>query len=150
MRAPTLPRSVVTFPAAATLVFALAGFASCNKSDQAAGPTTCCDQPKIPAGVAGFTVVRDEVTGPTDGQDVKLHVARETHVLRATLADTERRLRSSGFVRIHRSRLVNWARVREFVADADHDPQVVLQNGVKVPASASYLRELQQKLASLR
>jgi hypothetical protein len=75
MRAPTLPRSVVTFPALATLVFALAGFASCNKSDQAAGPTTCCDQPKIPAGVAGFTVVRDEVTGPTDGQDVKLHVA---------------------------------------------------------------------------
>jgi len=75
MRAPTLPRSVVTFPAAATLVFALAGLASCDKSDQAAGPTTCCDQPKIPAGVAAFTVVRDEVTGPTDGQDVKLHVA---------------------------------------------------------------------------
>jgi two-component system LytT family response regulator len=84
------------------------------------------------------------------GDYVKLHVARETHLLRATLADTERRLRSSGFVRIHRSRLVNWARVREFVADADHDPQVVLQNGVKVPASAGYLRELQQKLAPLR
>ncbi len=38
-------------------------------------PTTCCDQPKIPAGIPAFTVVRDEVTGPTDGQDVKMHVA---------------------------------------------------------------------------
>jgi hypothetical protein len=74
MRAPTLPRSIVTFPAASLLV-ALASLASCNKSEQAAGPTTCCDQPKIPAGVPAFTVVRDEVTGPTDGQDVKLHVA---------------------------------------------------------------------------
>jgi hypothetical protein len=75
MRAPTLPRSVVTFPAAASLVVALAGLASCTKGEQAAGPTTCCDQPKMPAGVPGFTVVRDEVSGPTDGQDVKLHVA---------------------------------------------------------------------------
>ena len=73
MRAPTLPRSVVTFQAASLLV-ALVSLASCNKSEQA-GPTTCCDQPKIPPGVAPFTVVRDEVTGPTDGQDVKLHVA---------------------------------------------------------------------------
>jgi hypothetical protein len=73
MRAPTLPRSVATL-SAATLLATLAG-ASCTKSEQPSGPTTCCDQPKVPPGIPGFTVVRDEVTGPTDGQDVKLHVA---------------------------------------------------------------------------
>jgi hypothetical protein len=76
MRAQPLPRSVaptIAIPAVCLLA-ALAGLASCTKSEQS-GPTTCCDQPKVPPGVPGFTVVRDEATGPTDGQDVKLHVA---------------------------------------------------------------------------
>ncbi|HXU04556.1 MAG TPA: hypothetical protein VN903_26520 [Polyangia bacterium] len=72
MRAPTLLRGVVAIPALG--LFALLSVA-CPKSEQSTAPTTCCDQPKVPAGVPGFTVVRDEVTGPTDGQDVKLHVA---------------------------------------------------------------------------
>jgi len=74
MRAQPLPRSVVLFKAF-ILLGAIACAASCTKSEQPTGPTTCCDQPKIPAGIPAFTVVRDEVTGPTDGQDVKLHVA---------------------------------------------------------------------------
>src|SRR5262245_4415636 len=40
-----------------------------------AAPTVCCDQPKIPPGVPAFTVVTDDATGPSDGQDVKLRVA---------------------------------------------------------------------------
>jgi len=74
MRAQPLPRSVATFQAF-ILLGAIACATSCNKTEQPSGPTTCCDQPKVPAGVPAFTVVRDEVTGPTDGQDVKLHVA---------------------------------------------------------------------------
>jgi hypothetical protein len=66
------PRSVVTIPAAMLIA---AAALSCSKSEPASGPTTCCDQPKIPAGVPAFTVVRDEVSGPSDGQDVKIHVA---------------------------------------------------------------------------
>ena len=75
-----LPRSVVahslvfqvSFVGAA--VTALLSLSSCQ-TEKPAGPTTCCDQPKIPAGIPAFTVVRDEVSGPTDGQDVKMHVA---------------------------------------------------------------------------
>jgi hypothetical protein len=73
MRAQPLPRSVVTFPIF-SLLAAMACVVSCTKSEPT-GPTTCCDQPKIPPGIPAFTVVRDEVSGPTDGQDVKLHVA---------------------------------------------------------------------------
>ena len=65
-------RSVVSISAAMLIA---AAALSCSKSEQASGPTTCCDQPKIPAGVPAFTVVRDEVSGPSDGQVVKLHVA---------------------------------------------------------------------------
>ncbi len=62
-------------PLLAAAAVALVGLASCQNDNKPAGPTACCDQPKIPPGVPAFTVVRDEVTGPTDGQDVKLHVA---------------------------------------------------------------------------
>jgi hypothetical protein len=72
MRSHPLLRSIMVFGGAA--LAALLVLPSC-KTEQPAAPTTCCDQPKIPAGIAAFTVVRDEVTGPTDGQDVKLHVA---------------------------------------------------------------------------
>jgi two-component system, LytTR family, response regulator len=80
------------------------------------------------------------------GDYVKLHAGQEVHLLRATLADMERRLAPAGFVRIHRSRLVNWQRVREFTADRDHDPVVVLRNGARLEASPACLRELQRQL----
>ncbi len=67
-----LPRSVVVLGGAA--LAALLSISSCS-TEQPAAPTTCCDQPKIPAGIPAFTVIRDEVSGPTDGQDVKIHVA---------------------------------------------------------------------------
>jgi hypothetical protein len=38
--------------------------------------------------------------------------------------------------------------VREFSADRDHDPVVVLRNGTRLDASPACLRELQQKLDS--
>jgi hypothetical protein len=72
MRSQKLPRSVVVL--AGVPLAALLSLSSCQ-TEKPAAPTTCCDQPKIPAGVPAFTVVRDEVSGPSDGQDVKLHVA---------------------------------------------------------------------------
>ena len=46
-------------------------------TEKAAAPKACppdCDQPKIPAGVPAFQVVKDDVTGATDGQDVVIRV----------------------------------------------------------------------------
>jgi len=80
------------------------------------------------------------------GDYVRLRVGTETHLLRGTLGDMERKLKAQGFVRIHRSRLVNWQRVREFVADREHDPVVTLKNGVTLEASPAYLRDLQRRL----
>jgi hypothetical protein len=69
---PWFPRPVASLALAAA-VCSLA--ATACKTEQASAPQTCCDQPKIPPGIPAFTVVRDEVSGPSDGQDVKLHVA---------------------------------------------------------------------------
>ena len=80
------------------------------------------------------------------GDYVRLRVGQETHLLRGTLTDMERKLKPEGFVRIHRSRLVNWRRVREFVADREHDPVVTLVNGVRLEASPAYLKDLHRRL----
>ena len=48
--------------------------AACNTNTTPAAKA-CCEQPEIPAGVAPFTVVADEATGPSDGQKVILRVA---------------------------------------------------------------------------
>jgi two-component system LytT family response regulator len=82
------------------------------------------------------------------GDYVRLHVGRDIHLLRATLGDMERKLEAAGFVRIHRSRLVNWERVQEFTADRDHDPAVVLRNGTRLQASPALLREVHKRLES--
>lgn len=81
------------------------------------------------------------------GDYVRLRAGGDLHVIRGTLADMERRLTPAGFVRIHRSRIVNWRRVREFVMDRDHDPHVVLEDGTRLVAGANHLRELRQRLA---
>ena len=43
---------------------------ACEQKGQ--GPKPCCDQPDIPAGVAKFEVVADDVSGPGDGLKVML------------------------------------------------------------------------------
>ena len=82
------------------------------------------------------------------GDYVRLHVGAESHLLRATLTEMERKFTPEGFARIHRSRLVNWERVREFSADPDRDPVVVLKSGARLVASQACLKDLMQRLDS--
>ncbi|HEV7606912.1 MAG TPA: LytTR family DNA-binding domain-containing protein [Steroidobacteraceae bacterium] len=82
------------------------------------------------------------------GDYVRLHVGQEVHLLRATLAEMEQKLEPEGFARIHRSRLVNWKRVREFVADRERDPVVVLKNGTRLAASHGCLKDLEKRLGA--
>jgi two-component system, LytTR family, response regulator len=82
------------------------------------------------------------------GDYVRLHVGAETHLLRATLAEMERRFTPEGFVRVHRSRLVNWERVREFSEGPERDPVVVLKTGARLAASQGCLKDLMQRLNS--
>jgi hypothetical protein len=54
-------------------IFAALAGAACKK-EAAEGPQRCCTQPDIPPGVPKFTVVADDVSGPSDGQKVMMRV----------------------------------------------------------------------------
>jgi DNA-binding LytR/AlgR family response regulator len=63
------------------------------------------------------------------------------------LTEIERRLAAAGFARIHRSRLVNLARVKEFRPLSRGTSIVVMRNGTRLDASYSCLREIQERAA---
>ena len=59
----------------------------CNseKAEQARACPPDCDQPKVPAGVPGFKVGKDEVKGATDAQDVTIRVVLKQKTKRADI-----------------------------------------------------------------
>lgn len=78
-----------------------------------------------------------------------LHVGERSHLLRRSMADLERDLDQRMFCRIHRSAIVNIARVRELRLDANGEYEVVLQNGVVLRMSRSYREQLQKRLTAV-
>jgi two-component system LytT family response regulator len=80
------------------------------------------------------------------GDYVRLYVGQQAHLLRSTLTEMEQRLKPEGFARIHRSRLVNLDRIREFNTVSATELLIVLKNGARLNASPTYLKELQRRL----
>lgn len=69
---------------------------------------------------------------------VRVHVGRDAHLLRASLSDLERRLDPAAFARIHRTRLVNIARIRELRPWSHADLVAVLHDGTQLLVSRRY------------
>ena len=68
---------------------------------------------------------------------VKIHAGRATHVLRETMAHVETRLRA-GFIRIHRSTIVNVDRIREVQPWVKGDYVVILNDGTRLTTGRTY------------
>ncbi|MBS0421348.1 MAG: response regulator [Proteobacteria bacterium] len=77
-----------------------------------------------------------------------LHVGGETHIIRRTLSDLEHDLEEQGFVRIHRSTIVNLERVAGLVLQAEGEYQVVLTSKVQLPLSRRFRKHLQERLGA--
>jgi two-component system LytT family response regulator len=75
-----------------------------------------------------------------------LHVGNETHIIRRTLLELEQDLEDQGFVRIHRSTIVNLERVAGLVLQAEGEYQVVLTSKVQLPLSRRFRKHLQERL----
>jgi two-component system LytT family response regulator len=75
-----------------------------------------------------------------------IHVGGRTHLLREALADLERRLDPNRFVRIHRSALVNLARIRELVALPHGEAELVLHDGTRLRVSRARRRAVRAAL----
>jgi len=74
---------------------------------------------------------------------VRLYVEGETHLIRETLTSLAARLEPAGFLRVHRSAIVNAARIRQFRPLFHGDGELVLSNGQTVPVGRSYRGNLE-------
>jgi two-component system, LytTR family, response regulator len=73
-----------------------------------------------------------------DHDYVLLHVGDKSWIIRETIANIEMRLALSGFVRIHRSALVNVDRVRELRPRSKGEFNVVLLDGKQLKLTRNY------------
>jgi two-component system, LytTR family, response regulator len=81
-----------------------------------------------------------------DGDYVSVHAGAKSWLLRETIAAAEARLALSGFVRIHRSTLVNIYRVRELLPLSKGEFTVVLADGTELKLSRNYRFALERLL----
>ena len=72
------------------------------------------------------------------GDYMCVHTSVDTHVLRATMRELEGRLDARRFQRIHRSTIVNVARVRELRSHLNGEYFLVLDSGQQLKLSRSY------------
>jgi two-component system LytT family response regulator len=82
-----------------------------------------------------------------EGNYTRLHVGSEAHLMRGTMAEVLERLGQHGFAKVHRSAIVNVARVVELRVAAGGDYDVVLTTGHHVPLSRSHREAFQARLA---
>lgn len=74
---------------------------------------------------------------------VKVHAHGAVHVTRQTLRHMEESLASRGFVRIHRSTIVNIARLQEIQPWFGGEYVVLLRDGTRVTSSRAYRSRIQ-------
>jgi two-component system LytT family response regulator len=68
---------------------------------------------------------------------VKIAAAGQTHLTRETLQDVETKLDPGRFARVHRSFIVNLARIRKVATGIHGDFTLVMSDGAKIPVSRS-------------
>lgn len=72
------------------------------------------------------------------GVYIHLHVGSKTHLYRSSVVHMLERLDPTRFVRLHRSAVVNTARIRELQARSHGDYTVVLHDGTELMMSRAY------------
>lgn len=123
------------------------GFWQAHRADQAlvaAPPSPRADQ-RIEVRDGGRVSMIDPSTigwVEAAGNYVEIHADDATHLVRGTLSGFEERLAEHGFVRIHRSRLVNTSRISSFRPTASGDLEIALDDGRVVGGSRRFRRFL--------
>ena len=82
------------------------------------------------------------------GNYVRLHVNKDSHLLRETMNGIEDKLDTHHFLRIHRSTIVNLERIKELQPWFHGDYVVLLRDGTRLTLSRGYRDKLQQVLGS--
>jgi DNA-binding LytR/AlgR family response regulator len=113
----------------------------------APAPPVPADEPAIPVELAGTTrmLPRSSVRWvEAQGDYARLHTGETSHLVRVSLATLAERWANAGFVRIHRSYLVQLRLVTELRLTGSG--YVVAVDGVELPVSRRHTRELKDRL----
>jgi two-component system LytT family response regulator len=78
------------------------------------------------------------------GNYVRLHVGKESHLLRETMSSLETRLDPLVFARIHRSTIVHVGRIRELQHIFHGDYAVLLRDGTRLTLSRGYREQFER------
>lgn len=81
-----------------------------------------------------------------EGNYVRLSTATETHLLRETMTHLEEKLDPRGFLRVHRSFIVNLKYVKEVRREVSGDSVVIMDSGHKVALGRSYRSVLNDQI----
>jgi two-component system, LytTR family, response regulator len=80
---------------------------------------------------------------------VRLHVGKESHLVRETISGISQRLNSNHFVRIHRSTIVDIRKIKELIPVNSGEYVVILRNGKELSCSRGYRGSLQSVIARI-
>lgn len=97
---------------------------------------------------AVFLAPRDLLSVEAAGNYITFNTAARNYLVRGTLASWEARLAAIGFVRVHRSRLVNRARISATKPTPSGDLEITLDDGRTILGSRRY-RDALETRASL-
>lgn len=81
-----------------------------------------------------------------DNYYIKLHVGGKAHLLRLSMNELEEKLDPKRFLRIHRSTIINFDRVKELHQNPNGEYLVVLKNGMELKLSRSRRERLDDLL----
>jgi len=101
------------------------------------------DRLAVPEG-SGVIFVRPEEIDwiEAEGNYLRLHVRKGTHLLRETMKSAEERLRRKKFLRVSRSVLVNLERVKEWQPLFHGDSVLILEDGTRLTVSRVFRESL--------
>ena len=96
-----------------------------------------------------IVLLRDKVEWVEGEREyVRLHVGRESHLVRQTMNAIEQMLAPFGFVRVHRSTIVNLDYVKEMTPLESGDYEIAMRDSSKLRMSRKYRACLQNLLYS--
>lgn len=103
----------------------------------------------IKAGGRAFFLKTEEIDWiEAEGKYVRLHVGKESYLLREAIGSMEGQLDPKKFPRIHRSTIVNIERVRELQPWFHNEYRVILKDGTELMLSRSCRKRLGELLGS--
>jgi len=113
------------------------------------GPVKHSDRFVVKSGGRVFFLKNDEVDWiEAAGNYVRIHVGKDTHLLRETMTAIQKKLDPALFIRIHRSTFVNLEKIKELQPWFHGEYVVILRDGTQLTMSRSYRSNLPELLGT--